>query len=494
MQIRQCFAIFNNMRALFLLVLVFGTSCTVFQKDVEERESREEVVVDFDLSKIIEKGELTAIVDNSSTSYFIYKGQPMGYEHDLLKRYAEEIGVELRIVVTKSIEEAISMLNSGEGDLIAYFMTVTKERKKRVSFTDNFITTRQVLIQKKPEGWKKMWSGNVEKQLVRNQVELIGQEVNVRQSSAFVQRLNHLSEEIGGDIVIVEEDPGKETEDLIEEVLAGKIKFTVADEDIALINSAYYPDLDAKTPLSFPQQIAWAMRKNSPKLKASIDQWIKDIKQSSFHQVIYNKYFRVNRRIVERAQSDFSSISGSNISEYDELIKQYSDSIDWDWKLTASLMYQESRFNANVTSWAGARGLMQVMPRTGRRFGATNLYVPEQNISAGTGFLEYLEGRWKDEIADSVERKKFILASYNAGVGHVQDAIALAKELGYEPTKWDGQVEEAMRLKSKPQYFRMEVVKFGYCRGESVVAYVENIIKRYEQYNTLFAEVSEPAQ
>ncbi len=477
------------MRVYFWLIILLASSCTIFQKDVDDKGEREEDIVSFDLDKIKERGKLIAILDNSTTSYFIYKGQPMGYEYDLLERYCNEIGVELELKLTTSIDEAISMLNSGEGDLIAFFMTVTKDRRKRVDFTDNFTTTRQVLIQKKPENWQRMWAGNVEKALLRNQVDLIGKEVHVRQSSAFVQRLNHLSEEIGGDIIVVEADANKETEDLIRDVAEGTIPYTVSDEAIALINAGYYPDLDVKTELSFPQQIAWAFRKNSPQFEKSLNKWIYNIKRSSFHQVIYNKYFKVNRRIVERAESEFSSIGGgTSISPYDETIKKYAKEIGWDWKLVSSLMYQESRFNPTATSWAGARGLMQVMPATGRSFGATNLFLPEQNIRAGTRFLDYLEGRWEDAIPDSVERKKFILASYNAGVGHVQDAIAIAKELRYETDIWDGQVEEAMILKSKPEYFRKDYVKFGYCRGRSVAAYVEEIVRRYEQYQTLFKE------
>ena len=482
------------MRVGFFVLLLLFSSCTVFQKDVEEQPELVEDVIDFDLDKIKERGKLIAIVDNSSTSYFIYKGQPMGYEYELLQRFCDVIEVELELKITNSIDEAISMLNSGEGDMIAYFMTVTKARKKRVEFTKSFVTSSQVLIQKKPEGWRKMWSGTLEKQLLRNQVDLIGTEVHVRQSSAFVQRLNHLSEEIGGDIIIVEASEEKETEDLIKEVVDGKIKYTVADESFALINAAYYPELDIKTNLSFPQQIAWAMRKNSPQLKQRIDQWITKIQTTSYHQVIYNKYFKVNRQLVERAESDFSSIrGGSSISPYDDLLKKYASDIDWDWRLMASLMYQESRFRPTVTSWAGARGLMQVMPATGRRFGATNLYVPEQNIRAGSRFIDYLENRWVEAVSDSAERKKFILASYNAGVGHVQDAIAIADDLGYKTDVWDGNVGEAMKLKSKPAYFRKEYVKFGYCRGESVAAYVDGITKRYEQYKELLGSEEEEA-
>ncbi|MDH5604691.1 MAG: transporter substrate-binding domain-containing protein, partial [Cyclobacteriaceae bacterium] len=397
------------------VICLFLTLCTSPGKEPE----KESLIpsVHFDLDQIRERGRLIAIVDNSSTSYFHYRGQPMGYEYDLLKRYCQHIGVELELNITHHIDSAFDRLHKGEGDIMAYFLTITKERREKVAFAKSLVTTRQVLVQKKPDGWEKMWSGAVDMKLLRDQTDLIGKEVVVRKSSSFVQRLKHLSDEIGGDIIIKEDSTGAETEDLIKKVALGEIKYTVADEEVALVNAAYYPSLDVKTPISFPQQIAWAVRKNANNLLQSIDEWMVEIQASSFHQVIYNKYFRVDRSLVERAMSEYSSVSGTSLSEYDPLLKQYADSIQWDWLLLASMVYQESRFNADAQSWAGASGLMQLMPVTGSRFGAKNLLDPEQNIRAGTRYLSYLEEQWKETVSDSTERVKFILASYNIGSG-----------------------------------------------------------------------------
>jgi len=471
----------------FVRFLSFWLILSCFQlvscKQPEQKtEPPEEILVDFDLDKIKERGVLYAIVDNSSTGYFHYRGQPMGYEYELLGRYCSSIGVKLELIKTRHIDEAFQFLNEGKGDVVAYFLAITKERKERVLFTESLITTRQTLVQKKPDGWKKMWSGEIDQKLVRDQTDLIGKTVVVRKSSAFKERLENLSDEMGDDIMVLEDTTGAETEDLIWRVLNEEIEYTVADEEIALVNAAYYPDLDVRTPVSFPQRIAWAVRKNAPQLKSSLDEWIKEIKSGQYHQIIYNKYFKVDREIVERAMSEYSSFRGNNISEFDPVLRRYADSVRWDWRLLASMVYQESRFKANARSWAGARGLMQLMPTTGSRFGARDLYDPEQNIMAGTRYLEYLNELWMKTVPDSSERLQFVLASYNIGQGHVQDAQALAEELDLEPHVWGENVGAALALKSSPEYYNHEVVKYGYCRGQAAVSYVNTVLGRFRQY------------
>ncbi|MBL6446824.1 transporter substrate-binding domain-containing protein [Fulvivirga sp. 29W222] len=444
-------------------------------------------VVDFDLKKIKERGSLVAIVDNSSTGLFLYKGQPMGYEYDLLALFAKKIGVTLEIKSTTSIDKAFEMLNAGEGDVIAYSLTVTKARKKIVAFTENHYTARQVLIQKKPRGWRKMTREQLEKSLVRNQVELIGKEVHVRKSSSYEERLQNLSQEIGGDIIIIEDQDSAETEELIRRVAQGTIKYTVADETVAFVNAAYYPQIDVRTPISFPQQIAWAVRKNAPELLNEINAWMKQLKKQATFNVIYKKYFKSPRASLKRAKSDFSSLGGEKISVYDDIIKEAADRLGWDWRLLASQIYQESHFNPEAKSWAGAIGLMQLVPETGHRFGADDLYDPEQSIRAGVSYLRFLDKLWAKTVEDESERVKFVLASYNVGLGHVVDARELAKKHDKNPQKWDGNVEYYLLMKSKPDFFRDPVVKSGYCRGEEPVNYVREILSRFDQYKQLIS-------
>jgi len=441
--------------------------------------------VDFEFDKIIERDTLIAIIDNSSTSFFVYKGQPMGFEYELLKLLSDDFGVNLKLIQTTSIDKAFRMLNTGVGDIIAYSLTVTSERKKIVKFTRNQYTTRQVLIQRKPENWPQMKLHEIEAQLIRNQVDLIGKQVHVRNSSSFLYRLIHLSEEIGGEILIVEESEEADTEALIRRVAVGEIDYTIADEDVALINAAYYPILDVKTPVSFPQRIAWAIRKNSSQLEEQINNWLMRLQREPTYNLLYEKYFENPRVALIRATSDYSTIHGGSISEYDALIKQWADSLKWDWKLLASQIFQESRFDPRAVSWAGAKGLMQLMDNTARQYNVRNQFDPRQSIRGGVRYLIYLDKFWSDYISDPNEKLKFILASYNVGLGHVIDARKLAQKYGRDPSIWDDNVAYYLLHKSDPRFYKDPVVESGYCKGEEPVLYVTEILYRYGIYQQL---------
>lgn len=476
----------TNIRALILVLAVIAVlpSCRRSGNESTGPDTAKEVYdapVDLDLEKIRERGILVAILENSSTSFFIYKGRPMGYEYDLISRYAESIGVDLDIKITSSIDSAFAMLNDGRGDILAYNLTVTKERKKRLSFTDSHFTTRQVLVQKKPDNWRNLTLDEINESLIRSQVELMGKEIHVRKNSAYAERLRNLSDEIGGDILINEVNDSLETEKLISKVASGEIPYTVADETVALVNAAYFPEIDVETPISFEQQIAWAVRQNADSLRGSINDWIGQLKRTPVYNVIYNRYFKNARSSTSRSRSDYSSMGGSKISVYDDIIREEAARIGWDWRLLASQIYQESKFNPNVVSWAGAVGLMQMVPETGERFGAENLYSPEQSIKAGVNYLIYLDDLWSKTISDEEERKKFVLASYNVGLGHVVDARELTLEFDGNPLVWKD-VSEYLLKKSEPEYFNHEVVTSGYCRGQEPVNYVRQILSRYEKY------------
>lgn len=438
--------------------------------------------VEIDLDKIIERGYINVLIDNNSISYFIYKGQPMGYEYELINHFVRELNIGLKIQVTSGVDRAIDLLNRGEGDLVAFPLTVTKERKNYVAFTNSHFETFQVLVQRKPDNWRKMTATEIEKSVLRNPVELIGKEVWVLPGTAFELRLKNLSEEIGGDIVIVRDTTSAESESLIRKVALGDIPYTVADHMIAEVNAHYYPNLDVGTPISVAQQVAWALRKNSPKLQEAINDWLGRMKKKATFAVIYNRYFKSPRTALVRMQSDYSSLGGNKLSPYDSLIKLGAADLGWDWRLLASVVYQESRFIPNIESWAGARGLMQLMPTTAQHFGVKNRDDPQQSIQAGVAFLKYLDKYWSNYIEDPGERLKFVLASYNAGLTHVTDARKLAEKHGKNPSLWEGNVEFFLTKKSDPTYYRDPIVVAGYCKCEEPVNYVKDVLERYEEY------------
>ncbi len=434
-----------------------------------------------DLKQIQSSGVLKVLMGFSSTNYFIYKGKPMGYEYELLTRLAQHLNVVLDIVPVRNMDKIFEKLNRGDGDIIAHGLAVTKARKKEVSFCDYHSLTQQVLIQKKPTGWRKMKLHQIEKQLIRNPIHLIGRKIYVRENSAYFQRLVHLSEEIGDDIDI-QIVPGEvSTEALIRQVASGSIELTIADKNIAALSKTYMSNLDIQTSISFPQRIAWAVRKNSPMLLQSVNQWLNKMKSKPDMYVIRNRYFNNPKAHRIRIKSDFFSKTGGKISPFDPKIKAHAKTLQWDWRLLASLIYQESQFNPSRKSWAGAMGLMQIMPRTAKRYGLTDYYNPEKNMEAGVQHLKHLQQTWKG-IPDSTNRLKFILAAYNAGTGHVADAQRLAHKYGKNPDQWDGHVAEYLLLKSEPGYYNDKIVRYGFLRGHETYNYVRNILIRYGHY------------
>ncbi len=447
----------------------------------------QEPEVQIDLEQIRERGFLQAIVDNNSISYFIYRGQPMGYEYELLQSLTRHLKIKLKIKVISGIEQSIDLLNKGEGDIIAFPLTITQDRTQYLSFTEAQFNTTQVLVQKKPANWRRMLPTRVERSMVRNPVELIGKEVHVMNESSFKDRLVNLSQEIGGQIIIHEDSAAAQTESLIQKVAEGEIQYTVTDQTIGMVNAIYYPNLDVRTVLSLPQQIAWAVRKNSPSLLGAVNEWLGELKRNGRFTALYNKYFNNPRSSQIRITSDYSSLGGNKLSPYDEEIKREAKILGWDWRLLASIVYQESNFQPNAESWAGAAGLMQLMPATAEEFGAIDRMNPYQSLKAGSRYLKYLDRLWAKYVRDDHERLKFVLASYNAGLSHIIDARNLAKKYGKNPARWDD-VESFLKQKSNPRYYQDPVVMAGYCKCEEPVNYVRDILARYDEYKILIAE------
>ena len=474
----------KQLRYLFFILLLALTSCGLFRDRKAGKEK--ELKLKHDLPQILDDGVLKVITSYSGTSYFLYKGQPMGYEYDLLKRFARHLGVELNIIVSNNLDTMFYQLGEGNVDLIAHGLTITNERKKKVTFSDYLYLTHQVLVQRKPENYRKMKWSEVQASLVHDAIELIGDTVSVSANTSYFSRLANLSEEIGGEIHIDTLPGDLSTDKIIEMVANGEIKYTVADNNIASINASYYPELDIRVPISFSQRMAWALRPQSKELEKALNEWINEMKDGVEYYVIYNKYFKNERDFRRRENSDFYSLNNNRVSAYDELIQASADTLGWDWRLMAAMVFQESKFNPELESWAGAKGLMQLMPGTAERFGVKDRTDPVQSMDAATKILELLWGRFED-IPDSVQRIKFTMAAYNCGYGHVEDARNLAKLDKLDPDTWDKNVEESILKLSYPENYNKSVVKYGYVRGVEPYTYVKEVFARYENY-TLFLE------
>ena len=428
-----------------------------------------------DLQQIRDSGELVMLTLYSSTTYFIYRGQEMGFHYELAQQFAKSLGVDLRVEVARSVPELCRKLLSGQGDLIAYNLPFNKDWTDSLTYCGAERITHQVVVQR-PRGRTKA---------LRDVTELVGKDVYVKPGK-YYHRLLNLDQELGGGIHIHEVTSDSiGVEDLIAQVAQGRMAYTVADDDIARLNATYYPGLDVRLAISFDQRSSWAVRASSPQLAEAATAWYRDNEASPAYAASMKRYFEQSKAV---AYSPILSLREGKISLYDDLFKKYAPQIGWDWRLLASLAYTESNFDTTAVSWAGARGLMQLMPRTARAMGMPEgkEHNAEESVKAAVAYIKILMRSFKDVPEE--ERPYFVLAAYNSGIGHIQDAMALAGKYGKDKHVWKDNVEKYLMLKSHEEYFNDSVCKFGYFRGVETYDLVKETIERFEQYKKKIAQ------
>ncbi|PKP52234.1 MAG: lytic transglycosylase F [Bacteroidetes bacterium HGW-Bacteroidetes-1] len=467
-----------------LLIGLLLVSCQTRRQKTENIEEPPEIPSV--LNQVLNSRKLKVITDYNTVNYYIYRGEPMGYQYELLKAFTDHLGVRLELRIENNLSKAKEELSVGKSDLIALGMTVTGERMKRFDFSEPILITRQVLVQRLPKNWNRMNTRDeIEKDLIRTSLELARKEIHVQSGSIYKKRLEILADEIGDSIYIVEDK--RDVEELIAAVSKGDIDFTVADEHIASVVLRNFPNLDIKTAVSFDQKIAWALQKEENKdLLNEINLWLKSYLSTNEARLLYSKYF--SDQVRNRSRSEYHSFTGGKLSPYDDMIKKTANEINWDWRLLASLIYQESEFKHNSYSWMGAFGLMQLMPAVMEQFGIDTTSYPEEHIRVGGHYLRYLDKQIPETVKLPQERIKFVLAAYNAGIAHVLDARRLAVKYNKDQNVWTENVDFFLRNKSKPTFYNDPVSYYGYVRGEETYLFVEQILDRYEHYKNLIPD------
>ncbi|WP_303112654.1 transglycosylase SLT domain-containing protein [Leyella stercorea] len=320
----------------------------------------------FSLRDIQESGEMVVLTISGPNTYYEYRGKQMGTQYLLCEKFAQKIGVSLRVEVCKSIDEMIKKFNAGDADIIVYQIPTSTKGTIPCGYSTN----------------------------------------------------------------------------------NGKL--------------------------------AWAVRTDNTELADSLRSWYKpEIAESVKRE---EKALFSTQSIHRRVYAPMLNTQAGIISNYDHLFKRYAPIARWDWRLLAAQCYQESCFDPKAYSWAGAKGLMQIMPETAKHLGLaeSDVYEPELNIYAAARYINELNTRFTD-IRNSEERKFFILASYNGGFFHIRDAMALAKKNGKNPHKWIHVAEYVLKL-STPEYYNDPVVKHGYMRGSETANYVSAIYSRWQKY------------
>lgn len=411
------------------------------------------------------------------TSYFNYRGQEMGFDYENVKRFANDENLVLDLKVAPTLQSLLNMIENGDIDLAAYPIPVIEEYRNLAKHCGYKEVTWQVLVQ--PDG----------KDKISDVTQLVGKTIYVEQDSKYHYRLNNLNQELGGGINIVPINKDSLiTEDLIRMVDLGEIPLTVVDSDIAELNKSYYPRLDIDMKISLDQYSSWAVRNDLDSLASRIDTWEKRRDNSDMMKEIYKKYFEISKNPTpyeDPVKSLGLNIKkGGKISIYDDSFKRHAHVSGYDWKLLAAIGFNESRFNNDIISWAGAQGLMQLMPVTAQAMGIdpSDLSNPDRNILAAAKLLKKLDSSLADKVPDKDERLMFVIAAYNCGLGHIFDSIALAEKFGLDSTKWLGNVSEAALMKSRPQYYNDPVVKNGYFRGRETTEFVDKVMSVYNYF------------
>lgn len=420
-----------------------------------------------DLKDIVSTDTLRVATMYGSTSYFLFRDETMGFDYEMANNLARYLHVNLKISIAKTESELFQWIKDRKVDIVTYNTIETKELKKNYSFVLPQPNSYQVLIQ------------NVGANALSDVSELNGDSIYVKKNSIFHQRLQALNDELGGTINIVFAADSLSDDDLIDMVAENKIKFTLAYHNVGLLHKSYYKGLDCHMPVGFEQKNGWLVRNESHNLKNAIETWEKLTETEQLQSELFSKYWEQSPFFALRRVT----IPKGAISPFDHLFRKYAPNINWDWRLLASVAFHESRFIPDEVSWAGACGLMQLMPRTAANFGLNRQTIknPELNIEAGVQYIKSLNMSFR-QIENKEERVKFILAAYNSGPAHILDAMALARKYGKNPHIWFNNVEFFLVKKSEPQFYNDPVVKYGYFRGKETVKYVKNTLGTYEKY------------
>ena len=413
------------------------------------------------MGRILRTGKITVLTRNNANCYYLYRGQPMGFEHDLAKAFADHLGVRLEIRIADKWEGMIPDIQTGEADMIAADLTITAKRLRQVAFSDGYLTTRQQILTNRYHPG------------IRSPTDLAGQTVHVRRGTSYQERLEEMQQ--AGIDVAIQLHADLPTEELIRQVAAGKIGITLADEHIAQLNRRYYPKARIVSPVSENQAIGWAVHKQAHNLRRRINRFIKTIKANGKYAEIYDRYFSNLEMFDYVDVRSYHRRLRTRLPSYRSIIEQAAELNNFDWRLIAAQIYQESHFDPAARSHAGAFGLMQLTIKTARSLGVTDILDPLQNIQAGVLYLKMLYDKFND--APEPDRLSIALAAYNVGQGHLRDARDLAQQFNLDPN-WLASLEKTLPMLSYRKYYSKLI--YGYCRGTEPIHYIRQIFFYYD--------------
>lgn len=421
-----------------------------------------------DFDEIKQRKVLRMLLRNTAASYYLWRGELRGFEYELVKRFADQHRLRLEVVVPPSRQALLSWLREGRGDIAGGFWS--GKAPAGVAWSRRYHQAQPTLV------------GPAEDAELTELSQLRGRRIAVVPNSpAWIWLVEHRAEygyvlkPIGEDLV---------AEEIVDKVAARDYDLAVIDDHRLAVELALHDDVRRLFPIGDEVPQHWAVRGEDSGLIKALNAFLKKEYRGVFYNIIYKRYFENEHRIRSQ-QSERADRGDGSLSPFDKLVRKYGEQYAFDWRLITAQMYQESRFDPKAKSNAGAKGLMQVMPRTAKQFGFTKLYEPEIGLHAGVKYMDWVRDRFPEELPIT-DRVWFSLAAYNAGFGHVSDARRLAAKQGWDRDRWFGNVERAMLLLSKRKYAKQ--ARYGYVRGAEPVKYVAQIRSRYLAYVSLLEQ------
>jgi len=425
-----------------------------------------------DFDEMVQHRRIRALVTYSKTFYFLDRGRQYGLSYETLKSFEKFVNKKLKtktlklhvVFIPVSRDELIPSLLNGLGDIAVANLTITTQRQKEVDFSNPFLTGVKELIVTGPSAPP-----------IKSIDDLAGKKIHVRRSSSYYESLIQLNASFKkarkSRMKLVLADETLEDEDLLEMVNAGLIPMIVVDSHKARFWKQIFKKITVHQDIAVRDgaEIAWAFRKNCPKLKAVVNEFVKGHKEGTMLGNILFKRYLQNTKYVKNALSEKELKKHRSMVQ---LFKKYAGEYGFNYLMIGALAYQESGLDQSKRSPSGAVGVMQVLPTTAKD---PNIDIPDieklgNNIHAGTKYLRFIVDRYyKDEPMDEVNKMLFAFASYNAGPAKINELRKKASNMGLDPNVWFNNVEIAAAKSI----------------GRETVQYVSNIYKYYIAYQMI---------
>jgi membrane-bound lytic murein transglycosylase F len=415
------------------------------------------------LERIQNRGYLSIITRNGPTTYYEGAFGPTGFEYELASRFAEYLGVQLELESTHNLQRMFEALANGQVDIAAAGLTITEERKQFLDFSAPYKDIQQQVLYRK----------NTPKP--QSPEDLIGHNILVIANSSHSEILGQLSQQHPELRWRAAADA--ETPDLLDELMAGNISYTIIDSNEYLSNRAIYPDIKTAFDIGEPGQLAWAMAKSpdNRKFKQALSAFFQRISEDGTLRQLQERFYSHVTQNDAVGLMTFNQKIAQRLPKYLPLIKEVAEEVDLQWQLLAAISYQESHWNPRAKSPTGVRGMMMLTLPTAKEMGVKNRLNAEQSLRGGARYFKKILNRIPHRIQQP-DRTWLALAAYNIGMGHLEDARKITEGQGDNPDSW-ADVKSRLPMLAKSRVYKY--TKHGYARGHEALHYVQNIRQFY---------------